>query len=90
MHNVAEKLSFVELVERLARLRRFLLSEHKSGDAATRDVISVFHWAVQGILHSLDQIPARLVRCPAGRERQDFLRGKWPMPMPTSMRCTPA
>ena len=62
MHNVAEKLSFVELVERLARLRRFLLSEHKSGDAATRDVISVFHWAVQGILHSLDQIPALFAR----------------------------
>jgi hypothetical protein len=60
MHNLAEKLSFVELVERLARLRRFLLSEHKSGDSATRDVISVFRWAVLGILRSLDQIPALL------------------------------
>lgn len=51
---VADRLSFVELVERLARLRRYLRQEEELGERPHRDVIRVFLGGVEGLLRSLD------------------------------------
>jgi hypothetical protein len=56
MHNVAEKLCFIELLERVARLRRFLLVEQRQGDSASREVIGVLLWGVNQMLATLDPL----------------------------------
>jgi hypothetical protein len=56
MHNVAEKICFIELLERFARLRRFLLIEQRQGDSATREVVNVLRWGVDQTLATLDPL----------------------------------
>ncbi|HQU46717.1 MAG TPA: hypothetical protein PK867_28185, partial [Pirellulales bacterium] len=56
MYNVAEKLCFIELLERVARLRRFLVLEHREGDAASREVLNVLLWGLQQVISTLDPL----------------------------------
>lgn len=56
MHNVAEKVCFIELIERVARLRRFLLTECQEGDSASREVLKVLLWGVQQVITTLDPL----------------------------------
>jgi hypothetical protein len=57
---VADRLCFVELVERLARLRRYLRREAEVGERPQRDIVQVFLSGVEGILKNLDSYAALL------------------------------
>jgi hypothetical protein len=52
--SVADRLCFLELVERLARLRRYLRREAEVGERPQRDIVRVFLNGVEGILKNLE------------------------------------
>ena len=73
---IADRLCLVELIERFARLRRYLRHEEELGERPQRDVVRVFLAGVDGLLQSLDQYVQLLSSQQAldGYERMSFAR----------------
>lgn len=53
--DVADRLCLAELIERLARLRRYLRQEEEVGERPQQDVVRVFLAGVDGLLRGLDR-----------------------------------
>ena len=53
--SITDRLCFIELVERLTRLRRHLLAAEDLSDRKSQEIVQVFLGGVCGILRQLDQ-----------------------------------
>lgn len=56
MDNVWQKIAFIEIVERLARLKRFVRLDRSQ----SKDVVRVFDWAIRGVLKSIEPLASDL------------------------------